>query len=403
MEIKTKQVLRVQNIKSLKGTMGSIKHSFNLFKRDSLLNVESKFTKENLVWNNGEISKAGNENYKIIKGNIEQELEPFKVEWEERQLQKKPFKRISFEKKIGSKDLKLEEDKNSPVLFQEWVLGIGNIEVYKEIGVVDFEEVEYEAGVRKDKLAKHKITKIIDKEKVKKYFEVEMKEFIFNFKKNTGKEPKIMGATLHLDEASPHIHIITSTLTREFTKTANKEIYKNKNIINPDTLHKMQETRDHNIGEYLRKNKVKGLQLEKRQVKVKWMEKKVLKKMEKEGLIPKDKIHTETKLGYQDILAKTEKWLIEGAAIGDQKQTKQLENLEARLLDQEKVNYSINSRNVLISRDLEKANDDKRALAIRICELEVENWKSLTSSDKELYIKDTLIELNKPHNEYENY
>lgn len=321
MEIKTKQVLRVQNIKSLKGAFGSLAHSYNPFQRSTLTNVEDKFTPFNLVWNEGEIVKANSNAYKKIKMNIDKEMEPYKEEWEERQLKKKPSLRIPFESKIGANNLELESSPKSPVLFQEWVIGIGNIEVYKQLGIVDYEEVEYGTQRGVEKMSNHKITSVINTDQVKKYFDIEMKEFIFNYKKNTGVEPKIIGASLHLDEATPHIHIMTSTLTREFTKTTNSTIYKNKNIINPDTLHKIQETRDHNIGAYLKKEFKKEVVLEERQIKVKYLEKKVYNKLEKAGVLPKDKIHNATKIGYAEILKSSIHYTQIGGNKWDKKET----------------------------------------------------------------------------------
>ena len=193
------------------------------------------------IHNNRKYSKSNNEDldlskskYNIIlkgtKNLIEDVKKLYKVEFDEA-VYSYNQKQTRENRKITNYLTKIEEDKQKNIA-TEIILQLGDREDWKEI-------------------------KLEDKEKMKDVFKKGLETL-------ESKGFKVANATLHLDETSPHCHIIGVPIGENFKKGMEKQV-SSKSVFNLDKLDKLRdEIEKVLIAEY---NKVYNLDVEKKQEK----------------------------------------------------------------------------------------------------------------------------------------
>ena len=193
------------------------------------------------IHNNRKYSKSNNEDldlskskYNIIlkgtKNLVEDVKKLYKDEFDEA-VYKYNERQTRENRKITNYLIKVEEDKQKNIA-TEIILQLGDREDWKEI-------------------------KLEDKEKMKDVFKKGLETL-------ESKGFKVANATLHLDETSPHCHIIGVPIGENFKKGMEKQV-SSKSVFNLDKLDKLRdEIEKVLIAEY---NKVYNLDVEKKQEK----------------------------------------------------------------------------------------------------------------------------------------
>lgn len=205
----------ISKAKGINNAIALMKHSFRETKENKGNIFESQ-TKNNLYWIEDKlIENDVNKKTVFIKDLLLQKLDIVKLEFEKTMAKTKMVRRQTWESYSFTK-----------YIMQEVVINISPA-WWENQKMVTYHEEDFYNKLTED-IDKYKwgVKDILNSEKLQKWGESQIEWMKQELMDTYGNDSNYLGASLHVDEKTPHIHIFLATVDFSFDKRKGRDVFK---------------------------------------------------------------------------------------------------------------------------------------------------------------------------------